>query len=38
DVGQITTSTEKIVRRGDKIEQLEFTEGAARPALEQAAE
>ncbi|MDB5595347.1 MAG: recombinase [Hyphomicrobiales bacterium] len=38
DVGQITTSTDKIARRGDKIDQLEFAEAGARPSLDQAAE
>jgi DNA recombination protein RmuC len=38
DVGQITTSTDKIARRGEKIDQLEFAEAGARPSLDQAAE
>jgi DNA recombination protein RmuC len=29
DVAAITTSTEKIMRRGDKIEQIDFAEGGA---------
>lgn len=38
DVTKVTTSTDKIVQRGDKIDQLDFVPATAAPRLDQAAE